>query len=106
MTGISLGEGMDQDRPYKSASVKNLEQTFKDYRFNRKVLSAMRAELSLRSTKSARALLDVVDGQLAEITRRDNFPGVLPEPALKKTVQKVSAPAAPPKFQPRIPTVA
>ena len=64
---------MSQTRPYKSASVKDIEQTFKDYEFNKKVLFSMRAELLLRSTKSAKSLLDRVDRQLAEIARRDNF---------------------------------
>lgn len=88
---------MSQTRPYKSASVKDLEQTFKDYEFNKKVLSSMRAELLLRSTKSAKSLLDRVDRQLAEIARRDSFSRVQPKPA-----PKVSPQTSPPKAQPQI----
>lgn len=92
---------MSQVRPYKSASVKSLEQTFKDYEFNKKVLSSMRAELLLRSTKSARSLLERVDRQLAEIARRDNFSRVPPKP-----VKKNSAPKdLPSTIGPEIPTV-
>ena len=91
---------MSQVRPYKSASVKSLEQTFKDHEFNKKVLSSMRAELLLRSTKSARSLLERVDRQLAEIARRDNFSRVPPKP-----VQKNSAPKdLPSTVGPEIPT--
>lgn len=88
---------MSQTRPYKSDSVKNLEQTFKDYEFNKKVLSSMRAELLLRSTKSAKSLLDRVDRQLAEIARRDSFCRVQPKPAPKAPPQ-----TSPPKVQPQI----
>lgn len=89
---------MSQARPHKSASVKDLEQTFKDYEFNKKVLSSMRAELLLRSTKSAKSLLDKVDSQLAEIARRDSFSRVQPKPSPKVQPQ-VSPPTAQPQIQ-------
>lgn len=88
---------MSQARPYKSDSVKNLEQTFKDYEFNKKVLSLMRAELLLRNTKSAKSLLDRVDRQLAEIARRDSLSRVQLKPAPKDPPQ-----TSPPKVQPQI----
>lgn len=91
---------MSQTRLYKSASVKDLEQTFKDYEFNKKVLSSMRAELLLRSTKSAKSLLDKVDSQLAEIARRDSFSRVPPKPA-----QKAPSHISPPKAQPQAPQI-
>lgn len=93
---------MSQVRPYKSASVKSLEQTFKDYEFNKKVLSSMRAELLLRSTKSARSLLERVDRQLAEIARRDNFLKSSAQTSSKKFSTKGFTPST---VGPEIPTV-
>lgn len=91
---------MSQARPHKSASVKDLEQTFKDYEFNKKVLSSMRAELLLRSTKSAKSLLDRVDRQLAEIARRDSFSRAQPEPS-----PKIPPQVSPPTAQQQLPKI-
>lgn len=64
---------MDQARPYMRDSVKSLEKVFTDYAFNKKVLTAVRAELLLRTTKGATALLQKVQKRLEEIEKRDRF---------------------------------
>lgn len=73
---------MNQVRPYMRESVKSLEKVFSDYAFNKKVLTAVRAELKLRTTKSAAALLLKVQRRLEEIEKRDRFGA--------KTVRKVT----------------
>lgn len=78
---------MNQVRPYMRESVKSLEKVFSDYAFNKKVLTAVRAELKLRTTKSAAALLLKVQQRLEEIEKRDRFGA--------KAVRKVTPSATP-----------
>lgn len=82
---------MEQVRPYMRDSVKNLEKVFTDYAFNKKVLTAVRAELLLRTTKGAAALFQKIQQRLEEIEKRDRF-------GRKKTV-KVAPPVTPPPAQ-------
>lgn len=101
---------MGQARPYMRDSVKNLEKVLTDYAFNKKVLTAVRAELLLRTTKGAAALLQKVQQRLEEIEKRDRFgkmeavkatPPVTPSqlPLIEKPVAKpirVAHPSTPP----------
>ena len=64
---------MNDERPYKDESVKNLEQIFKAHNFNKKVLRALNAELRQRTTKSAKLLRGRVQAQLVEIRNREQF---------------------------------
>ncbi|MBB5143960.1 hypothetical protein [Desulfovibrio intestinalis] len=64
---------MHQVRPYMRDSVKNLEKVFTEYAFNKKVLTAVHAELGFRTTKSAAALLLKVQQRLEEIEKKDRF---------------------------------
>lgn len=78
-------------------SIKSLEKVFSDYAFNKKVLTAVRAELKLRTTKSAAALLQKVQQRLEEIEKRDRFgrgkpvkvtPPVTPPPSQLPLIEK------------------
>lgn len=64
---------MNDERPYKNQSVKNLEQIFKSHNFNKKVLRALNAELKQRTTKSAQLLRGRIQAQLVEIRNREQF---------------------------------
>ena len=91
---------MNQVRPYMRESVKSLEKVFSDYAFNKKVLTAVRAELKLRTTKSAVALLLKVQKRLEEIEKRDRFgkagaagatPSATPSPSQLPLIDKTTA---------------
>lgn len=108
---------MNQVRPYMRESVKSLEKVFSDYAFNKKVLTAVRAELKLRTTKSAVALLLKVQKRLEEIEKRDRFgkagaagatPSATPSPSQLPLIDKTTAkptraerPITPPPSPPR-----
>lgn len=80
---------MSSERPFQNKYVKDLDAHFKEYRFNKKILKQLEAELKLRETKAAKDLLKKVRAQLSTINRLDR--GEVVPPTQTATTPKTKA---------------